>query len=749
MKKINKLSFLILIGVIFAENKRLSFEDVQGKSPFKYASLGFIDWLPNENAYLIKSKDQILKVTVPNLDTTVFLAKKDFEIVGKNVLQSKNSDKAAPWVQTVYQNWEELIKSSTFWLSNDGSKILFASEKNKIWRRSFSATYFYMNLKTKEIFPLSNDNSQIRNAKFSPDSKKIAYVRNDNNLYVYDLTKKRERQLTRDGSEVILNGHFGWVYEEEFGSFDGYRWSKDSEKIAFWREDQSNVPTFLLFDELTLYPSVKKIRYPKAGEANPEMSIFVANIKRGKPKKINVGDTDDVYLPWMEWFNSESLVLMKMNRLQNNWTFLKIFPSGKKYSEGISESDPNGWVQLHRNYHFLKNGNLLWMSERDGWHHIYLHTFEGEVLHQVTSGTWEVKKIVGVDEDREKVYFMANKESVFENRLYSVNFDGSNLKLLTTESGTHSVKVFPNFSGFIDSYSNLNTPSRHLLKDINGNLIKTISETDKSQFEEYDWSYPSIIQFPSADKSMVLDGIITFPPNYKKGKRYPIIVHGYGMPGTQIVYNRWGRSWNQFLAHQGYVVFSLDARGMSGRGEDFKNLSYGDMSKYLSLDTAAGVKHLIEIGIADPAKIGAWGWSGGGYFTGLMLTKNADLFDVGVSVAPVMDFRLYDSIYTERSMGLPKDNKAGYDSTSVLSYVDRFNGKLLVIHGTGDDNVHSQNTTWLVEEFVKHDKQIDVFYYPNRPHGMSGGNARKNLYKKMITYFNENLQGKPLVREAN
>ena len=224
MKKINKLSILIFIGVIFGENKRLSFEDVQGKSPFKYASLGFIDWLPNENAYLIKSKDQILKVTVPNLDTTVFLAKTDFEIVGKNVLQSKNSEKAAPWVQTVYQNWEELIKSSTFWLSNDGSKILFASEKNKIWRRSFSATYFYMNLKTKEIFPLSNDNSQIRNAKFSPDSKKIAYVRNDNNLYVYDLTKKRQRQITRDGSEVILNGPCCCVYEEAFGSFDGYRW---------------------------------------------------------------------------------------------------------------------------------------------------------------------------------------------------------------------------------------------------------------------------------------------------------------------------------------------------------------------------------------------------------------------------------------------------------------------------------------------------------------------------------------------
>jgi len=257
------------------------------------------------------------------------------------------------------------------------------------------------------------------------------------------------------------------------------------------------------------------------------------------------------------------------------------------------------------------------------------------------------------------------------------------------------------------------------------------------------------MQFKSDDGTTTLDGIVTFPPDYQKNKRYPVIVYGYGMPGTQIVNKRWGSSWNQYLAHQGYVVFSMDARGMSGRGESFKNLSYGDMSNYLAKDTAAGVKYLISQGIVDPNRIGAWGWSGGGYFTGLMLTKNADLFDVGVSVAPVMDFRLYDTIYTERSMGLPQENKAGYDSTSVLSYVDRFNGKLLVIHGTGDDNVHSQNTTWLVEEFIKHDKQLDVFYYPNRPHGMAGGNARKNLYRKMINYFNENLRDKALANRKN
>jgi dipeptidyl-peptidase-4 len=504
-----------------------------------------------------------------------------------------------------------------------------------------------------------------------------------------------------------------------------------------------------MFDEMELYPTTKKIRYPKAGQPNPSMKIFVVDVKKGRRKSMNIGDVKDTYYPWMEWTAEKKLTVMRMNRLQKHWEFLTVATKSGKSISGLSESDEAGWVGLHRNYKFLKNGNIVWMSERSGWHHLYIHTAAGELVQQITDGEWEVKRIIHLDEENEIVYFTANKASVFETRFYSVNFDGTNLKLLTKEKGSHSIKVLPKGNAFIDSYSSIQTPTKHILKNMDGNVLMVLDETDKSQFEVYDWSYPEIIHFNTADGSTTLDGILTYPPDYIKGKRYPVIVHGYGMPGTQIVNNRWSGLWNQYLVQQGFIIFSMDARGMSGRGEAFKNLSYGDMAQYLAKDTAAGVRYLVEQGIADPNRIGAWGWSGGGYFTGLMLTKNAHLFDVGVSVAPVMDFRLYDSIYTERSMGLPQDNSAGYDSTSVLSYVDRFNGKLLVIHGTGDDNVHSQNTTWLVEEFVKHDKQLDIFYYPNRPHGMSGGNARKNLYKKMITYFKDNLLGKPLVERKN
>jgi dipeptidyl-peptidase-4 len=740
MKK-NILIIFIIISSLYSNPKRLSFEDVQGKSPFKYTSLNILTWVPNENTYITRIKNTFLKVDIMNSDSSIFLTDEDFRSSNKNIIISKAKTEQAPWRAN--------FTPETFWFDSRGEKILFITNKEKIWRRSFYASYYVMDLKTKKIQSISKNNKKLRNAKFSPDGKQVSYIREDNNIYIYDLIKFKEKKLTTNGSSVILNGHLGWVYEEEFGSYDGYRWSPDSKNIAYWEENQSKVPIFSMFDEISLYPKIKEIRYPKAGEANPTMSIFVINIKKGKRKKMDIGDNSDIYYPWIKWTNKDLLKVMRMNRLQNHWDFLNIKIKNGKSNLGLSESDTSGWVQLHRNYNFLNDGRIVWMSERSGWHHIYIHSDDGELINQVTNGEWEVKQIVKVDEVNQKIYFTANKESIFETRFYSVKFDGSELSLLTNETGSHSVKVLPDGSAFIDSYSSLTSPSKHVLKDMSGNIIKIIHETDKSQFELYDWSYPKIIHFNSTDNTAKLDGIITFPPDYKKGERYPVIVHGYGMPGTQIVNNRWGSTWNQYLAQQGYVVFSMDARGMSGRGEAFKNLSYGDMSKYLAKDTAAGVQHLVDKGIADPDRVGAWGWSGGGYFTGLMLTKNAHLFDVGVSVAPVMDFRLYDSIYTERSMGLPQNNKSGYDSTSVLSYVDRFKGKLLVIHGTGDDNVHSQNTTWLVEEFIKHDKQLDVFYYPNRPHGMSGGNARKNLYRKMIDYFNVNLKSRPLIERRN
>mgnify|MGYP001344099952 FL=1 len=714
---------IILLAFAICSNlfggKRLTLEDVTGESPFEIASLGKIVWISGEDAYtfLKQSNDvrSLYRVDLVTDDTTLFLDGERLKFNGSSVVMTNYS------------------------FSQDGHKILIQADREKIWRRSNWGTYWIYNRETAEMVPVSKNNQRLRNVKFSPDGKMVAYVREDNNLYTFEIGRKRERQLTRTGTDVVLNGHFGWVYEEEFSIYDAYRWSPDSKTIAYWEENQSRVPVFTMINELELYPVTTEIRYPKAGQTNPTMRIGVVKATGGATRWMDIGDNRDMYYPRIYWHSSEQLLVMRMRRLQNRWDLLICNPKSGKKKQGLMEMDENGWVSVHDNYRFLEKDEIVWISERSGYQHLYRHTLKGEELAQLSDGQWEATRIVHLDEERGVVYFMANKASVAESHLYSVSFDGTGLKQLTTEKGNHSVQFSPLGEYFVDSYSSVSQPSKIVLKKRDGTTVRIIKETEKKQFDDYDWSIPQFVTFKTHDGAATLDGIVILPVGYKKGKKYPMMVYGYGMPGTQIVRDRWGGLWNQFLAQEGFIVFSMDARGMSGRGEMFKNLSYGDMSRYLAKDHVAGIDYMVREWGADPDRVGAWGWSGGGYFTGLMLTKNGSHFKAGVSVAPVMDFRLYDTIYTERSMGLPQDNEAGYDSTSVFSYVDNLQGHLLVIHATGDDNVHSQNTTQLVEKFVNAKQPLEVFYYPNRDHGIRGGNSRIHLYTKMFNHLREHL----------
>ena len=714
---------VILLAFAICSNlfggKRLTLEDVTGESPFEIASLGKIVWISGEDAYtfLKQSNDvrSLYRVDLMTDDTTLFLDGEQLKFNGSSVVVTNYS------------------------FSQDGHKILIQTDREKIWRRTNWGTYWIYNRETDEMVPVSKNNQRLRNVKFSPDGKMVAYVREDNNLYTFEIGRKRERQLTRTGTDVVLNGHFGWVYEEEFSIYDAYRWSPDSKTIAYWEENQSRVPVFTMINELELYPVTTEIRYPKAGQTNPTMRIGVVKATGGATRWMDIGDNRDMYYPRIYWHSSEQLLVMRMRRLQNRWDLLICNPKSGKKKQGLMEMDENGWVSVHDNYRFLEKDEIVWISERSGYQHLYRHTLKGEELAQLSDGQWEATRIVHLDEERGVVYFMANKASVAESHLYSVSFDGTGLKQLTTEKGNHSVQFSPLGEYFVDSYSSVSQPSKIVLKKQDGTTVRIIKETEKNQFDDYDWSIPRFVTFKTHDEAETLDGIVTLPVGYKKGKKYPMMVYGYGMPGTQIVRDRWGGLWNQFLAQEGFIVFSMDARGMSGRGEVFKNLSYGDMSRYLAKDHVAGIDYMVREWGADPDRVGAWGWSGGGYFTGLMLTKNGSHFKAGVSVAPVMDFRLYDTIYTERSMGLPQDNEAGYDSTSVFSYVDNLQGHLLVIHATGDDNVHSQNTTQLVEKFVNAKQPLEVFYYPNRDHGIRGGNSRIHLYTKMFNHLREHL----------
>jgi len=698
----------------------LTYEEAMHNSPFKSASMGWTIPFPNEDAILIRGSGdnwrKWYKVDLLSSDTILFL--------DSTALNNKGDD----------------LYVSDLEFSKKGDKVLIRTDSKKIWRYSHFSTYFVYDVLKKRLNPLTDQNKDLRNVKFSPNGELIAYIRKDNNLYVYDIPRGRQRQLTTTGSETISNGHFGWLYEEELTGYDGYRWSPNSESIAYWEEDESMVPEFSMINDLGQYPSTRKIRYPKAGERNPTLRIGVIRIKGAGRKWIDNAFVDDDYLPWMEWVNDQKLSFIKMRRNQKNWDLFVSDRTTGRSLKVLSEDDEAGWLENHGQIRYLSDGKIIWISERSGYKHIWMSKHSGSRYWPITEGSWEVSNIVHIDEESKLIYFMANKESIFEKRLYSIRFDGTELALLTPESGSHSVRVTGTERYFIDTYSSLDVPRRILLKELKtGNIIRVLGETALDQFNEYEWSNPKIVHFPSADGSTILDGTLILPPDHDPDKKYPVIIHGYGMPGTQIVWNRWGSIWDQYLAQQGYVVFSMDSRGMSGRGETFKNLSYGDMSKYLALDNVAGINFLIDEGYADPKRIGAWGWSGGGYFTCLMLTRNAKYFKAGVAIAPCTDFRLYDTAYTERSMGMPQTNKAGYDSTSVLSWVHRMEGSILLMHGTEDDNVHAQHTTQFVQSALRSGKDVEWYQYPGRNHGIYGGGARDHLYKKMMEYFKENL----------
>ena len=698
----------------------LTYEEAVQKSPFKTASIGRVRAVPGEDAFLFRGQGENnrswYKVSLPHMDTTRLLDGKVLHFQGKD------------------------LEVTGLSLSESGDKVLIQTNREKIWRYSHWGTYYVYDLKKKRLSALGRDPRRLRNAKLSPNGQFVAYVREDNNLYTFEIDKGRERKLTNTGSETILNGHFGWLYEEELTGYDAYRWSPDSRYIAFWQEDQSPVREYTLIDELGLYPVVQKIRYPKAGETNPTVKIGLLRAKGGGRKWVDLGQLNDHYFPWMEWVNEDRLAFLKMDRKQKNWELIIAEKETGHSITVLRESDPDGWLENHGQFRFLNDGRILWVSEQSGYKHIHMAKHSGSRIWPVTSGEWEVTAINHIDEDNELIYFTANKESVFESRFYAVRFDGTNLRLLTPEEGSHWVRITAAGNYFIDTYSSMEAPRRILLKDMpGGQVMKVMGKTDLKQFKEYEWSFPKIVHFPTKDGKEMLDGMVILPPDYSPEKKYPVIMHGYGMPGTQIIWNRWGRTMHQYLAQNGFIVFAMDARGMSGRGEEFKNLSYGDMARYLAKDQLAGLQYLIDNGYADPDRIGAWGWSGGGYFTCLMMTKNGPYFKAGVAIAPCTDYRLYDTAYTERSMGLPQESSAGYDSTSTITWIDRMKGSLLLMHGTADDNVHAQHTSHFVQAALKAGKDVEWYQYPGRNHGIYGGGAREHLYKKMFEFFKEKL----------
>lgn len=726
MKYVQSLLILLISFTLLGAQEREITPDLIFKGGLvEYASLGNWQWIPKEDAYAFFHYDSVqqgyalYRVDLASWDTTLFLPAEELAI------------------------GEEKISPSGFSFAPNGSKLLLWTRVHRLWRRSRAATYYVYDFAAKQLFPLVDPAKRIRNVTFAPNGEWVAYIHEDHNLYAQNLRSRREYRLTRDGSEVILNGHFGWVYEEEFGRDQAYEWSPDSRYIAFWRVDQSQVKKYPLIRNKTPYPEVEYVRYPKVGETNPTMHIGVIRVPGGRTKWLKLGPEKDQYYPRLYWLPespSRYLILERLNRRQNRLDLLLANRINGKTEVVFTETD-TCWVDVRDDFQFLDENTFLWSSERSGYRHLYRVDLSGQIVDTLTSGEWEVSQVIKVDKENQQIFFSGKKAAFIENQVYRVSFTGAGLKQLTDGEGWHSVYLSPSGGYFIDRYSNTQTPPRISLRSADGSLIRVLGESKLKEPETYGYTYPTFLRIPTSD-GVELEARMTLPHEFDAKKKYPVIIRIYGMPGAPIVADYWGGSgflWDQMLAQKGFILLQVDPRQTGKGGKRMKNLAYGDIGKWLIRDLGETVRHLQTLSYVDSGRIGIWGWSGGGYSTALALTKGSAWFKVGVAVAPVTDFRFYDTIYTERYMGLLPENAAGYDSTSVLSYIDRFQGKLLLIHGIADDNVHVQNTEEFLEACIRANKYVDVMFYPNRNHGIYGGNATRHVFTLIADYFLNNL----------
>ena len=735
------LIIALLFSSLFSQGK-ISLENVLDGT-FRTESIGRYDWKNNSDAYYFTERsDEGLEFYEYNL--------------------ASNDTLKAFTVQ------KSIISNFSYSFSPDQTKLLLKKNSVKIWRHSSYGSYFVYDILSESLVPVTSDPDSLRNVKFSPDSNKLAFVRNDNNLYLFDLNTEIEEQLTFDGSDDILNGHFGWVYEEEFGTYDSYKWSPDSNFIAFIREDQTYVKKFPLVDYEAQYPVVKYIRYPKTGEDNPIVSISILDLENKEYRSVHLPDSA-YYIPDIVWQkNSNNLYFVTLNRKQNNWNLYKYDFTTNRGDLVLNDSN-DSWVDKKSfftpnnngswtsrggfSFAIMENGELVWISEKDGFKHIYRNRLDGRPINQITRGEWEVNSINAIDANNGIIYFSAKKETETENHLYSIRFNGSRLKRITKEKGSHSSAFSPTLNYFINNYSSFTTPPKTFVKDKNGKIVRLLKETDKSKFDQYGLTYPQLINIFTDDGTR-LNALITYPHNFDPMKQYPVILYNYGGPGSQLVTNRWGagnHTLHQYFASRDFIIFSFDNRGTGGRGKAFKDLAYGDYGKYLVADHISAAKYLQGLTYVDGDNIGIWGWSGGGYLTNMCMTLASDYFKAGISIAPNVEPLLYDTIWTERYMGLVDENPEGYKNASVLTHVDKAKGFLLQIHGNADDNVHHQHSIKLAKAYAEHGKDMEMFIYSNANHGMSNNNFltedypadgwknRYHLYKKMADFFMEHL----------
>ena len=626
-----------------------------------------------------------------------------------------------------------------FW-SPDGNELLFKSNGRLVW----------VDLRSMTSKILVDSKEDVSDPKFSPDGKWVSYLQGDD-IWLANVATGAVKQLTMGGSDELLNGELDWVYPEELDLETAYWWSPDSQKIAFLQFNEHPVTKYPIVD---LDGKIETTDYPQAGEANPIVRVGIEPITGGAPAWIDTGADTDIYLPRVDWVpDGKSLLIQRLDRSQKKLDLLLADAATGKSRTILTEQD-RYWLNVSDlPFRFFADGKrFLWLSERTGFWHIYIYSTDGKMLDQLTSGNWEVTAGGGfgpsvgnrfsLDEKRGYVYFISNKDNVTERQLYRVSLADKSITRVTKAPGTHNVLLAPDASAFVDTVSDATTPPRQLLMRADGSQIAALNENRVPELADYHLSPVEFLRV-QADDGTELDASIIKPRDFDPAQKYPVIVYVYGGPDVQNVTNAWdgpGLLWREMMAEHGYIIFSLDNRGAYGRGHAFETPLYHRFGKIELADQLAGVNYLKSLPYVDPSRIGIYGSSYGGYMTLEAMFNAAGIFKAGAAIAPVTDWRLYDTIYTERYMGRPQDNPEGYRDSSPVNQAGNLKGKLFVAHGTGDDNVHFANTAELLDALIQHGEYpADLFLLPGRGHGMSDVPARLELDKQLTAFFLNNL----------
>lgn len=717
MKKI--LSYLLIFFCVnlVAQNKKVTLEDIWKDYKFYPSSINGLKSM-NNGVHFTK------------------ISKKD-----NNQFLNKYSFKTGETIDSITSSLKLGINISNYEFSQNEEKIIFATETQSIYRYSSKSIYYVYDVSSKTLNKLID--KKIMYATLSPNGRKIAYVY-ENNLFVKDLESNKTKQITKDGKKNrILNGVSDWVYEEEFGLVKSFFWSPESDKIAFYKFDESKVTEFSMdFFKQKLYPSQYVFKYPKAGEENSKVSIHVFSFKDKKTRKVSF-KKDYEYIARIGWTkNNNLLYTITLNRLQNSLDFCLTNTKTNQSKILFNETDKY-YIDIHDNTTFLEDKtNFIWTSEKSGYKHLYLVSLQDGKMKKITSGNFEITDYYGKSEDNH-LFFSSTEDGAINRSIYSISLKDYKKTKLSKKLGVHEPVFSKGMKYYINSYSNANSPPYVTLNDNNGKEIRILeNNSDLNQtMAQYNLSKKEFFKFQTSEQ-VQLNGWMIKPPNFDKNKKYPVFMFLYGGPGSQQVMNSWGwfnYFWYQHLAQNNYIVVCVDNRGTGGRGSEFKKMTYQQLGKYETIDQIETNKYLRSLEYVDSSRIGIQGWSYGGYMSSLAITKGADYFKMAIAVAPVTNWRYYDNIYTERYMRTPQENPNGYDDNSPINHVDSLKGSYLLIHGTGDDNVHVQNTYEMVSALVKANKQFDFFVYPDKNHGIYGGNTRLHLYKMMTDFIFDKL----------